>query len=254
MRLLIGPMPSPYFHHASLIEAWALAARHLSTKNPKDFVWTVSCGTEWQPTPANLRILDIAAGRRSWERPSSVSEMILPAACDQLGLSAGEAIERGLQMLARARRKGAHFSGWKHTYFERMVGESIDKSGKQHHFRANKLISAIQKRNEWGRNTESALYIHIPLDDEGFRTRGGPCLQYVQFRTHGNNLLDVVGLYRAHDYGNKALGNLIGLDRLGRFVARHTETRLNGVTVVSLHPFVDHKTRLANFANDVAPR
>ena len=156
-------------------------------------------------------------------------------------------------MLARARKRGASFSGWSHTYFERLVGEWIDRRGIRQKFRANKLLSIIKKRNEWGHNAESAFYIHIPLDSEGFRTRGGPCLQYIQFRFHGEMLLDIVGLYRAHDYGNKSLGNLIGLDRLGRFVARHTGTRLNGVTVVSLHPFVDHKARLAAFANDVAP-
>ena len=247
-------MVSPYFHDSSLIRAWALAARRLATSHSTEFVWTVSCGVEWQPTAKNLRALDNAARHRSWERPSSVSEMILPAACDQPGLSAEEAIERGLTMLARARKKGARFSGWNHTYFERMVGQWIDKKGTRRQFRSNKLLSVIQKRNEWGQNAESAFYIHIPLDSEGFRTRGGPCLQYVQLRSHGENLLDIIGLYRAHDYGKKALGNLIGLDRLGRFVARHTGTRLNGATVVSLHPFVDHKARLLTFANDVAPQ
>lgn len=247
-------MESPYFQSPSLIGAWALAARRLATSRSNNFVWTINCGTDWHPTTTRLKELDDSAKLQRWERPSSVSEMILPAACEQPQLSVDDAIERGLMMLGRARHRGIQFSGWSHTYFERMVGAWIDKKGTKHQFRSNKLRSIIQKRNEWNQNAESAFYIHIPLDNEGYRTRGGPCLQYVQFRFHGQNLLDIVGLYRAHDYGNKALGNLVGLDRLARFVARHTSTRLNGVAIVSLHPFVDNKSRLLAFANDVAPQ
>jgi hypothetical protein len=244
---------APSFHSHSLIAAWAEGARFISEAGRDDFIVTLSSGVAWEPEPVDLRRLDQAAMKFSWERPSSVSEMILPAACEVENLNAADAIERGLLMLGRARRRGTRFSGWKHTYFERMVGECQDKDGNRHHLRQNKLLSVIEKLNLWNRNAEAACYIHTALDSDTFRTRGGPCLQYVQFRAHGDNLLDVIGLYRAHDYGNKALGNLIGLNRLGRFVGHHTGRRLNAVAIVSLHPFADHKQRLLKFANHVAP-
>ncbi len=244
---------SPSFHSHSLVTAWAQGSRLIATAGRDDFLITLSSGIEWEPDPANLRLLDQASKMYGWERPSSVSEMILPTACEAGGYNAADAIERGLIMLGRARKRGTRFSGWKHTYFERMAGEWQDKQGYRHSFRANKLLGVIEKLNLWNRNAEAACYIHTSLDSDTFRTRGGPCLQYVQFRAHGENRLDVIGLYRAHDYGNKALGNLIGLHRLGRFVGRHTGRQLNTVAIVSLHPFADHKQRLLNFANHVAP-
>lgn len=244
---------APSFFNQSLVAAWADGARFVLTAGHDDFVLTLSSGVAWEPDPAELRRLDQAAAKFSWERPSSVSEMILPTACEVGNLNATDSIERGLVMLGRARARGIRFSGWKHTYFERMVGECRDKDGNRHHLRQNKLLSVIEKMNLWDRNAEAACYIHTALDSDTFRTRGGPCLQYVQFRAHGDHQLDVVGLYRAHDYGNKALGNLIGLNRLGRFVGHHTGRRLNAVAIVSLHPFADHKQRLLKFANHVAP-
>lgn len=231
-----------------------MASRHIATAANLGFVMTVGCGTQWEPSVRQLRILDIAARRRSCERPSSVSEMILPSVCDGPFANAAQAIDHGVSFFGRARERGLRFSGWTQTYFERLVGQWQDRHGANHRFRSNKLLDVIGKFNSWNRNAESACYIHIPTDGEGFRTRGGPCLQYVQFRAHGNNLLDVIGLYRAHDYANKALGNLVGLDRLGRFVGRYTGRELNGISVVSLHPYTDQKRGLLNLANDVAPQ
>jgi len=242
------------FYHQSLIHAWAMAARHVATATDAGFLIAVGCGTGWQPGIGELRILDIAARGRSFERPSSVSEMIIPSACEGAFENAAQAINRGLEFFGRARGRGLRFSSWTQTYFERLVGEWHDRRGNHHRFRSNKLLDVINKLNLWNRNAESACYIHIPLDGEGFRTRGGPCLQYVHFRAHGDRLLDVIGLYRAHDYANKALGNLVGLDRLGRFVARYTGRELNGISVMSLHPYTAQKRRLLNLADDFAPQ
>lgn len=243
----------PSFFRESLVAAWADGARFIATEGRDDFVMVLSSGVAWQPEPANLRRLDQTAQRLAWERPSSVSEMILPAACEAGNHSAADSIELGLLMLGRARRRGVRFSGWKHTYFERLVGQFQDRDGIRRILRQNKLLSVIEKLNLWNRNAEAACFIHTALDSDTFRTRGGPCLQYVQFRAHGDNQLDIIGLYRAHDYGNKALGNLVGLNRLGKFVGRHTGRQLNTVTIVSLHPFADHKHRLLKFADHVAP-
>jgi hypothetical protein len=245
---MIGPVG---YHEASLVDAWARGARHVASVGGPPFIMTLSSGIAWMPSAVRLRQLDAIARKWRWERPSSVSEMILPAVCDGPNILTKDAIDRGIEMLGRARQRGLRFSGWQHTYFERMVGKWRDRDGQLHSIRENKLLGVIDKLTLWDRNAEAACYIHTSIETDGFRTRGGPCLQYVQFRAYGDHLMDVIGLYRAHDYGNKALGNLIGLNRLGSFVARHTKRRLNGVSVVSLHPFASHKGRLADFAADV---
>lgn len=246
-------MVSPSFHDESLLACWAASARHLALPGKQQFILTLSSGVTWVPSNHSLRVLDIIAAKNGFERPGSVAEMIMPSVCENAFLTPAQAVDRGLALLGRTRQRGPHFSGWQHTYFERMVGEWQNRNGMRSRFRSNKLIETIEKLNRWGRNAESACYIHIPLDSENFRTRGGPCLQYVQFRAFGDHLLDVIGVYRAHDYDNKALGNLVGLNRLGRFVAGHTGRLLNGTSVVSLHPFTNHKARLKKFADDVSP-
>ena len=52
-----------------------------------------------------------------------------------------------------------------------------------------------------------------------------------------------MGLYRAHDYVHKALGNFVGLNDLGRFVADKTGRTFTGADVVSLRPFIDRKSQ-----------
>jgi hypothetical protein len=103
------------FDHPSLPDAWAQAARSLCAGGAQEFVMVTSCGDQWRPTPANLRIIDVIADRHSYERPSSVSEMILPSIVEQAGLDARAALDKGLSMLGRARARGARFSGWQHT-------------------------------------------------------------------------------------------------------------------------------------------
>ena len=240
------------FHDASLLRAWVQAARHVASPNAPSFVMIVSADVAWNPTAQYLRNLNLSAERYGWERPGTVSDMILPRVISGSQRPTREAIEVGLRMFGRGRARGARYSGWIHTYFERMAGASIDASGVRHELRTNKLLGVVDKLNLWNRNVESACYVHIDLPTDGFRTRGGPCLQYVQFRAHGDRQLSVAALYRAHDYGNKALGNLIGLDRLGRFVAGRTARTFSGVSVVSLHPFCEGKIRLRQFTNDVA--
>lgn len=240
------------FHDSSLVRAWALAARHVASPIRASFVLVVSSEATWVPSSQTLRSISVSADKFGWERPAAVSEMILPRIVAQSARPTSEAIDLGLTLFGGGRARGMRYSGWTHTYFERMAGAWIDSSGERRSLRTNKLLGVIEKLNLWNRNVESACYIHTELAIDGFRTRGGPCLQYVQFRAFGDRQLSISALYRAHDYGNKALGNLIGLDRLGRFVASRTGRTFSGTSVISLHPFCEHKRRLRQFTDDLA--
>jgi hypothetical protein len=231
----------------SILQAWKEAGEVLIAPGTPPYVLVVTSGIGWQPSAHELHELDLAAKSVGAERPSTVAEMLLPGAAKQSTGNADDAIEAGLRMLGRARRKRLRFSQWSHTYFERLVGAYCDRTGNKNQIGQNRLLGTIEKLNTWGRNFESVFYIHTNMPNDSFRTMGSPCLQYLQFRAHGNNKLSIVGLYRAHDYTNKFLGNALGIQDVGEFVARHTGREYDGQTIISLHPFCGSKSQLRKF-------
>jgi hypothetical protein len=160
----------------------------------------------------------------------------------------------GLALFGRGRSRGLRFSGWRNTYFERLVGQWRDRQLVAHTFKENRLASIIEKIGSWGKDVEAALYIHTDAPEDRLRIRGAPCLQYVQVRLYKPNLLEIYAVYRAHDYFNKALGNMIGLQRLGMFIASESGREYTGQTVFSLHPFVPdgQVQEMTGFVSDVA--
>jgi hypothetical protein len=216
------------------------------------YILAITSGVAWSPSASELRKLDASADDLGAERPSTVAEMVLPAMTKLSTGNADVAIEAGLRMLGRGRHKGLRYSGWNHTYFERMAGASISRTGHRSNLGQNRLLGTIQKLKAWGRNAEAVFYIHTNIESDNFRPRGSPCLQYVQFRAHEQDKLSVVGLYRAHDYTNKFLGNALGLQNLGEFIARHTGRTYDGQTIISLHPFCEGKAKLKRLIDAVA--
>jgi thymidylate synthase len=120
-------------------------------------------------------------------------------------------------------------------------------------FKENRLLNIIEKINLWDHNIASSLYAHTDIPADSLRTRGSPCLQYVQFRVFDGDRVGVTGLYRSHDYLSKALGNMVGLQRLARFVAQQTGRKFGQVTVISLAPIAEGgKGKLRQYVNRVA--
>ena len=232
------------YHADSIIEAWRQTATAIASSTGTSYITVVTSGTGWKSSPANIRALDDAAEAVGAERPSAVANMLLPRIVQLSTENASEAIETGLKTLGRARKKGLRFSTWTHTYFERLVGAWYDRLGQRSQIKNNRLLGTIEKLNQWGQNAEAAFYIHTDLGSDPFRPLGSPCLQYVQFRAHPGQRLSIVGLYRAHDYTNKFLGNVVGLQILGEFVAKHTGRTFDGLGVISLHPFCKTKNQL----------
>lgn len=235
----------------SLIDAWKQACRQILTQNAVDYVLATSFGPAWTGSEAERKALDRAAKQVGAEGPSTVASMLVPRGVRRSSGTAEEAIEAGLQALGRGRRRGLVFSGWRHTYFERIVGEWEDKAGSRHRIAKNRLLDAIKKSVLWNQNFEAALYLHTNLEDDSFRTRGSPCLQYVQIRLGANNTVSLAALYRSHDFVNKALGNFIGLSDLGQFFASRTGRSFAGVDVISLNPFIQRKSQANGYISKV---
>lgn len=199
-----------------------------------------------------LARLDVIARAQGLERPSAVAEVLMPRSVLTAAEPADRAIAKGWRLYGRGRRRGVKFSGWRDTYFERLTGTVTLKDGDQEQIKANRLLEIVQKLNHWTKDISAALYAHTDHARDTLRTRGSPCLQYIQFEPCADGSLNMFALYRSHDYANKALGNFVGLGRALRFVAAHSGRRAGALTVFSIHPTTGAKAKLTSYKNAVA--
>lgn len=131
----------------------------------------------------------------------------------------------------RVRRwaRGRHAWG---TYFERLIrfpGSDV-----------NQLERAIEKLRSWRTRSTTGLVFHLasPVVDAP-RTRGGPCWHYGELLWNPDQQLDLVAVYRNHDFFNKVLGNFIGLSRLLQFVCAESEKECGRIVCHSVHAYHD---------------
>lgn len=99
------------------------------------------------------------------------------------------------------------------TYFERLISFGrIEK--------VNQLERVIEKLCTWEQRNTTGLVFHLSSAvTDAPRTRGGPCWHFGEILWRHNNVIDLVVVYRNHDFFNKALGNFIALGQLLKFIA-----------------------------------
>lgn len=238
----------------SILNAWLSAVSTLAAPGAGPSFLTIAARTGFKATPTQVHALDECASVAGAERPSSVANVLFPRRVSESVGSVDDRLRSGWALFGRGRRSGLKFSGWRHTYFERMTGRWIGADSATHEIKENRLASIIEKLRTWGKDVEAAMYLHTDAPSDTLRPRGAPCLQYVQFRPYDKTQLELFAVYRSHDYFNKVLGNMIGLQRLGEFVAEETGREFVGQTIFSLHPFSDaSKKQLKEFADSVRP-
>ena len=94
--------------------------------------------------------------------------------------------------------------------------------------------------NQWQGNHKAAFVLHLTSPEtDGPRSRGGPCLQYVQVLCPTSSTVALMAVYRSHDYFNKALGNFVGLGRLLSYICEATERTPAGLVCHSVSAFYD---------------
>lgn len=178
--------------------------------------------------------------------PRHVSHTVFPAILYRWNRDAEKLFERynasnGFysRVAYRARKKG-QILGWG-TYFRRMTHYEID--GKVVNQLAN-IISAIKSD---GSRTYSAAYtVVIPKPGpETARRRGGPCLGYLALQVERGmpRVVNLLAVYRNHDFLHKAYGNYWGLCDLVSFLAQETNCRAGALTCVSSHAYVQEGRR-----------
>lgn len=202
------------------------------------------------PTSRKIKNACIAAGA---ENALGVAEVLFP---ECVGSAAGDVepcLTKGLTKIRKLRAAaGKPLSGWSDTYFERLVGQHAERNGNLSEIGPNRVAEIIAKAKQWDHDYHAAFYASTTRAKDKLRKRGAPCLQYVQAELFAGDQMRLFALYRSHDFLNKALGNFIGLRRLGQFIADRIDRELAEVTVISLHPFIDNKKKAKAFANGLA--
>jgi hypothetical protein len=119
------------------------------------------------------------------------------------------------------------------TYFERLTQVPDSCVGGQ-------LERAIRALTKWEVRAKAAITFHLSIPSmDGLRKRGGPCWQYAELLWRENDVIDMLCVYRNHDYVRKALGNFIALGYLLDFICRESGKRPGRIVCHSAHAFVD---------------
>lgn len=91
----------------------------------------------------------------------------------------------------------------------------------------------------------------VPVEDDGAelatydpvrdrkRSYGGPCLSHLSFKITDRHVLDLTAVYRSHRYCERALGNLVGLARLQKYISEQATLDLGTLTCISTHAELD---------------
>lgn len=121
------------------------------------------------------------------------------------------------------------------TYFERLIS---------YNGTVNQLEVAISKLINWPVRNTTGLVFHLscPLLDAP-RTRGGPCWHFGEIIWNADGTLDLVAVYRNHDFFNKALGNFIALGQLLNFISVESGKTPGKLICHSIHAYSEAPQR-----------
>jgi hypothetical protein len=177
--------------------------------------------------------------RNSVQLVSTVANTLFPVAWyrpERLGPDAAEhlyELERVSRPVSRRRNKRG-------TYFGRMVAWP----GKNEEFNQldqaiHRLRTARERRHQRGHDYEVGLTtpadeIAVPVFVPGTDryTQGFPCLSHLSFSLlHG--VVNLLAVYRSHDFISRAYGNYLGLGRVLHFVAQESGWPAGELTCVS---------------------
>ncbi|MFH1648459.1 MAG: hypothetical protein ABIA11_01845 [Patescibacteria group bacterium] len=133
-------------------------------------------------------------------------------------------------------RKRPH-RGWG-TYFRRMTYYDLREGNIE-----NQLDNIIKAINARKRIHKAAYTVVISKPGgETIKPLGGPCLNYLTIQLHANpKKIDILALYRNHDFLERAYGNYWGLCNLLRFMANEINFYPGSLTCVSSHAYVASK-------------
>jgi thymidylate synthase len=210
----------------SPVDVWKQASQFLIDNGGKTYNVLLAFPCAGAASEDALKLNDPAKILGSeFDRSSNVANTIFPS-------KTWKNVNTRAALYARYTR--AHARGHKKqwgTYFGRMTSFGTAK--------INQIERVIDALNNWQHPHRAALLIHTSsAETDKLRHLGGPCLQYIQFNCPDSETIDLVAIYRNHDYCNKVLGNLYGLSRLLEFVCAATSMAAGRIVVHSIHAYI----------------
>ncbi|WP_132257445.1 hypothetical protein [Paucimonas lemoignei] len=220
------------------LEAWQTGARKIVQGRGEAFNLITEIA---QPTQLDSQWLQDYSPHRTAgvERIEDVIDTIFPISLHQRFPVRAELYSKYLTRHRRAMKWSRNRGRWG-TYFERLIAFGRPEP-------VNQLERVIEKLTTWEQRNTTGLVFHLssPATDAP-RTRGGPCWHFGELLWHSNNVLDLVVVYRNHDYFNKALGNFIALGQLLGFIAGESGKTAGKLICHSVHAYSDKS--LANLS------
>ena len=140
------------------------------------------------------------------------------------------------------------YARWGDTYFARMIRYSDDNA-------VDQLGDIIDSINDRTKNYGASFVIVIPYPQKDVkRIMGAPCLNYITVQVElidSIRYINLLAVYRNHDFRTRAYGNYYGLGKLIEYIAIETQSRVGALTCVSSHAYIDNdKMELAGIAED----
>lgn len=193
-----------------------------------------------------VEILDPIAFDRKWlhrfdpksvgakDRLSAVVKVLFPFRGKQPNETRDQFYLRWNKALEKNRSKKTLHAAWG-TYFGRLTAF-------QNENQLENIVRALAQRKI---RPEAALVAHTSSPKlDTIKPIGSPCLQYVEVLWGRDDVIDLVAIYRNHDFLNKALGNYIGLGRLLNFLTGESGKTPGKIVCHSVRAYCDEPHRL----------
>ena len=184
------------------------------------------------------------ASNNNLRSPEHVASTIFPWKQYVSSVSAIELYSRYARIYERSKK--ARRGTWG-TYFNRMIGyQASDQRVNQ----LQNIIDAIRLRDQVHGSAYTIIIQHP--GSETIRPLGGPCLNYLAVQIVDRTQIGILGVYRNHEFLERAYGNYWGLCRLIRFLAQETGLSPGPLTCVSSHAYVkDQKRNLISLLEEL---
>ncbi|HEY9869885.1 MAG TPA: hypothetical protein V6D08_12020 [Candidatus Obscuribacterales bacterium] len=215
----------------SPLTAWRAACAHLFAKGGEDFNLFVSfpCASAANEQPLKDYNPRSVLGE-DYDVARDVANTIFPSKTLANSRTRDDFYKRYLRAHSRRPTKS-----WG-TYFQRLIAFGCSE--------VNQIERVIDALTTWKNTYRAALIMHTSsAETDTLRPLGGPCLQYVQFNCPNARLIDLLAVYRNHDYCNKVLGNYYGLSRLLKFISDQSGRQSGKVCCLSAHAYYNTSMR-----------
>ena len=189
-------------------------------------------------------IVALFALNNNLRSPEQVASTIFPWKQYASSDSAEELYARYARIYERSKK--ARRGTWG-TYFNRMT--DYQASGNQVN-QLQSIIDAIRSRDKVHGSAYTIVIQHP--GSETIRPLGGPCLNYLALQIVDRTQLGMLGVYRNHEFLERAYGNYWGLCRLIKFLAKEIGLSPGPLTCISSHAYVkDQKRNLVSLLEEL---